>query len=618
MASPTVDQFLGEIVSILRARDGDKLKQYLLIEPPLPRAYTSLVNEVRRAYPRRSQDRLEGKINALLPLQDEGESAGGSWPSFVSFLVHYFGFIRDVNPEQLLETYELLKALLKYAFSLTNHGLSAYWASQCILALSDASMGIVVLPVAISYSRLLAKLAIGLEKRPDLLATFIHRPSFSGAGDSDAFERVTLVESAANTIREAFKKCLSERSAGTAVTGLDPTTGRPAGRRVGIYECANLCLRLFFHCGKPRSAEQIFANIYQQSPALSRFPAAQRVTFLYYLGRYHFANNHFPRAARALQASYLQTPQRFQSNRRIILVYLITANIILGRFPSAQLLARPEATGLAQPAFMPLCKAIRAGDWATFRTLLTLPHPAAEWLWRRRLLLPLRNRAEPLVWRSLARRVFRLVGFQGSLGEASKRAPTLDLADFHAALAALDARADAATAARGAAVPAEYVDPDLDGADDGDGPTNGTTGDGDPAETFDDAASDSGGRRGPGPSFAEAEAGVASLVEQGLLRGYVAHRQRKFVVLGARARPALAAGFPPAAAALRAGRRAAAEEGDEPGGAADDAAVPGWVRDEDRNPGGGGAAGARAGGLGKVGPGSVINLKGARPIGVPG
>ena len=478
-------------------------------------------------------------------------------------------------------------------------------------------MGIVVLPVAISYSRLLAKLAIGLEKRPDLLATFINRPAFSDASNGDAFERVTLVESAANAIREAFKKCLSERSAGVAATGLDPATRRPAGRRIGIYECANLCLRLFFHCGKPRSAEQIFANIYQQSPALSRFPAAQRVTFLYYLGRYHFANNHFPRAARALQAAYAQTPVRFVSHRRSILIYFITANIILGRFPSAQLLARPEAIDLAQPAFAPLCRAIRAGDWATFRTLLTLPHPAAEWLWRRRLLLPLRNRAEPLVWRSLARRVFRLVGFQPSPGEATKRAPTLDLADLQAALVALDARANAISAEGGVAVPAEYVDPDLEGAEDTDDLAEGAVGEGEPAEAHDEGDSEQ-GSSGPGPSLDEVEAGVASLIEQGLLRGYLAHRQRKFVVMGARTQPALAAGFPPAAGALRASRRAAVEEGDEPG-AADDAVVPGWVRDSDRSPGGAaGRAGGGLGRLGKVGPGTVINLKGARPVGVPG
>lgn len=135
--------------------------------------------------------------------------------------------------------------------------------SQCVLALS-ASSGLVVLPTVISLSRTLARLAIGLDKRPDLIAHLTKRES--SAGNEEAGERVTLVESSANVIREAFKKCLSERSGNAS--GID-SNGKPEGRRIGIYSTANLCLKLFFHCRKLRSAEQIFGNIYQQSPPLS-------------------------------------------------------------------------------------------------------------------------------------------------------------------------------------------------------------------------------------------------------------------------------------------------------------------------------------------------------------
>ena len=114
MSTPTIDQFLEEIAHILQAKDGLKLQQYLVIEPPLPPIYSALVNELRRFYPEVSQDQLEKRCSNMLPEDEEG-AVGGSWPAFISFLVQYFAFIRDVNPDQLVETHDMLKSLLKYA-----------------------------------------------------------------------------------------------------------------------------------------------------------------------------------------------------------------------------------------------------------------------------------------------------------------------------------------------------------------------------------------------------------------------------------------------------------------------------------------------------------------------
>ena len=564
-------------------------------------------------------------------------------------------------------------------------------------------MGIAVMNVCVSFSRSLAHVAVGLDKRPDLLASLQSRPALlddllsseSSAGEQR--ERVTLVESAANVIREAFKKCLAERAAATTA-GLDPTTGAPAGRRAGIYRFANLCLRLFFHCGRPRSAEQIFANIGAQSPPLARFPAAQRVAFLYWLGRYHAANGHFPRAARALQAAYAQTLAGFRAQRARILTLLIAAHMLLGRFPSKALWSRPEAAALAQPAFLPLMQAIRLGDWAAFRTLTALPHPAAQWLLRRRLLLPVRSRGEVLLWRGLARRVFVVAGLRPT-PDQPKRAATMDLDDLRIAMAALNAKAEAQVAALldGEQDRAEsWVDPDLAGADDpsedeeldeesggeeedemdgeqGDGledeadndnemdeealpalerddgaeehhdedPTGETNGSEDMASDFalcggsegetertynddgddDDDDDDADGSESdedydaPFPRPDVVAAGAAALVAQGLLRGYVAHRHAKFVVRSkGTGKDPLEVGFPSVWSVLGAGEgQSSIDSEDTDDGsstAAEEDGVPGWVQDEDRS--------LAAGGNGKVGAGTVINLKGARPVGAAG
>jgi hypothetical protein len=429
-------------------------------------------------------------------------------------------------------------------------------------------MGLVVLPTVVSLSRTLARLAIGLDKRPELIQHLSRREST--VGGEEGAERVTLVEGSANTIREAFSKCLSERNGNAS--GVD-SNGRPEGRRIGIYMTANLCLKLFFQCRKLRSAEQVFGNIYSQSPPLALFPASQRVTFLYYLGRYLFANNHFFRAQNALQGAYDQCHVQAIRQRRLILIYLVSANIILGRFPSPQLLQRPEAAGFQQK-FEPLCRAIVRGDLASFRHYLDLDSENADWFLKKRILLQLSNRCEVLVWRSLARRAFVLFGFQGNV--ANKKAPTLSLQDLldlaifleKKALGLIDETPKLNEIAHGqyskSTKSEGYTDPDLlDMAE--------------PAPPL-------------LPTEDEVESIVASLIEQDLLHGFISHSQQRFAITGVKSATPVEVGFPRVWDVIS---------------ARGDGEVPGWVREKKKNPVYGGG----------FGPGMVVNLSGARPAG---
>lgn len=99
-------------------------------------------------------------------------------------------------------------------------------------------MGVIVLPTVLYLSKVLSKLAMGLDRRPELVAHLLRQ---EGRLDrEEATEKVTLVEQSANVVREAFIKCLTDRS------GTPGTQGKPEGRRVGIYLMANVCLKLLF------------------------------------------------------------------------------------------------------------------------------------------------------------------------------------------------------------------------------------------------------------------------------------------------------------------------------------------------------------------------------------
>ncbi|KAL4972203.1 hypothetical protein BDW66DRAFT_164324 [Aspergillus desertorum] len=624
-STPVLDRFISSLAEIVRDRDGVKLQDFLQIEPPLPDVYRQMVDELRDKYPSGSPKEAEllRWCEGLVP-----KSKGGSaWTAFPTFMRLYLCFLRDVNVDNLLETYDMLKVLL----------------NQCVMALGDSQFGIVVLPTVLYLSKVLAKLAMGLDRRPELIA---HLLRLEGGLDQDeSIEKVTLVEKSANVVREAFIKCLTDRS------GTPGVQGKPEGKRVGIYLMANLCLKLLFQCGKLRNAEQMFASISAQSPPLKYFPASQRVTYLYYLGRYLFSNNLFFPAQIALQSAYDQCHRQAINQKRLILTYLITCNIIMGRFPSLQLLQRPEAEGLADK-FIPLCQLIARGDYIAFRDHLTINSPATEWFARKGILLPLRNRCEILVWRSLARKVFIHGGFHGDPQGQAQRGPPpfLYLTKFEAAVRWIQSQhptshpmpttSSFANGLPSAANKSQYgsqivsiaSDPDFDSLDGS--VTNGSALDPSLLSKYDDylrpdgyfdetgqwqsnptkalvdgtpdsdysqyelnpyAESTGEDAHKPSPLIREIESILASLLTQGLMRGYLTHRNPRFAIPGARLRGALPTGFPNVWQTIY-------------GRESKDTVVPGWVQPPSTI-----AKGAPAA-LG--GGGRVVNLSGVRPVGV--
>ncbi|KAH6673552.1 COP9 signalosome-like protein complex subunit 12 [Halenospora varia] len=551
--------FLTSISGFLRTKDAVQLQVYLRVEPPLPDDYTQLSRELKASY--QDSEKLDKLIERLIPENDNGKADEGDvWPGFLAFMKEYLEFWRDVNFEDLLETHTQLSALV----------------NSCITALSNSSYGIIVLPTAIQLSANLAKLAMMLDKRPDLMRRL---RKVADEGEN----RKTLVEGTAESIQRAFTMCLTERSANRNGIGRD---GKPEGKKIGIYSFANMVLKLLFQCRKTRLANQLFTNISQHSPPLALYPASQRVTYLYYLGRFLFANNHFYRAQLCLQSAYDQCHARCINQRRNILIYLISANMILGRFPSRAFMSRPESAGILQK-FAPISKAIRRGDIVAFKKALGPESGNEQWFFRKGILLPLLSRCEVLVWRSLCRQVF-LLTYQFPTDPNSRKAATLDIADLLAAaqycqkvLEGWQKPTDATTFMQAGRTHANSMFmkvPDLIP----------------PAQGVKKLSAQQGTVFGNKmPDLLEMEAIVAGLVQQGLLHGFISHNQGKFAILGAKQRGGpLNAGFPAIWEVLKV---RAEREGR-------DSEVPGWVQGE------------RKGGMG-----GVVNLSGiARPVGSGG
>jgi nuclear mRNA export protein PCID2/THP1 len=411
--------------------------------------------------------------------------------------------------------------------------------------------GAMLLKTSMSLSEALSRLTMMLSRRPDLTVKL-------RSVDEDS-SRKSIAETSAEIIQKIFTTCLTDRSSAR--------DSAPQGKKVGVYMFANLVLRLLFACRRTHPAKQIFTNIQTNSPPLSLYPAAQRVTFLYYLGRFNFSNNHFHRAASCLQEAYLQTPPALLSHRTLILTYLIPCNILLGRLPSRQLLQRPEAQSMA-PIYLPIAGSIKTGNFILFQQCLASNE---TYLFEKGLLLTLTHRLRPLLWRALSRRTF-LLTYVPPADPNSNLAATLSLAHLEITASYIQKRLEGwvpsipAPRGRPHGVTSVFLKAVANNVS--------------PNDTDSTLVPPPGGPKALRPNegllwgnmpvtIDDVEMMVAALIQQGLMRGYIAHSSARFAIIGAKQKggPAVA-GWPNVWQAIRTRTYEEDVDLDE---------VPGWV-----------------------------------------
>jgi nuclear mRNA export protein PCID2/THP1 len=404
----------------------------------------------------------------------------------------------------------------------------SYRFRKCSAALQNDPYGVIILPTVLEYSAVLARLAIGLDKRPELISHL----TLADEGTSSS-----LPELAAMSLRQVASICARDL--------------KPNGKSSAVYKLANLCMKILFQCQKPESIPSFYNIVALLKRPITDYSRGDRVTYLFYLGRYFHYTAQFYYAVMTLERAYLECDIRCLKQRRLILIYLVASGIILGRFPSKSLYQRPEAAGFEE-RFDPICQAMKLGDLATFRVLTSLDSYHADWFLYFGILLQIQTRGEVTVWRSLARRTFAIRSVGASSAEVTTNAKgqqvaaTLDLNDLYVLSEKLAIRALSPTARSNPGIPGKrhtnwvlvedytpadlpplYIDPDFEGLSHEE---LGITKDQLPPQV---------------PTLAQTECWVASLITQKFMVGYISHRLLKFAIKGGRTRPALQAGWPP-------------------------------------------------------------------------
>jgi hypothetical protein len=499
-------QFLTQVRAHVRSASGDQLRAWLQVEPSAPQPYHDLAAELRTQFRRSgtasAPSSLDATIEKCLPEDDDVPDGGATpWPGFVAFMREYLLFWRDVNPGDLLDAHERLSGLV----------------NTCSTAFAHPMYGSLLLQTSMSLSESLCRLTMILNKRPDLMSRKRRR--------ADDENRKSVAETSAEIVQKIFTTCLTDRSSGRY--------SKPEGKKVGVYMFANLVLKLLFACRRTHLAKQIFTNISTNSPPLSLYPASQRVTFLYYLGRFHLSNNHFLWAARCLEGAYLQTPRAFVSHRTNILTYLIPANMLLGRLPSRQLLSRPEAAQTLAPVYAPIAHAVRTGNFVLLQHTLAT-HQA--WLLEKALLLALTYRLRPLLWRALSRKTFILT-YVPDADASSRKAATLELGHLLTVATHVQRRLEGWVPSNPSFSSGGRPPVFLQAVHNTNHPDS---------SSFDSTlAPPPGGPKKLSPNeglvcgnlavtASTVESTVASLIHQGLMHGFIAHAQQRFAIMGAK------------------------------------------------------------------------------------
>ncbi|KAI7900741.1 uncharacterized protein BX663DRAFT_544623 [Cokeromyces recurvatus] len=167
-----------------------------------------------------------------------------------------------------------------------------------------------------------------------------------------------------------------------------------SSKRQGIFHVTNLAFKVYFKLNSVRMCQTFISNIRTGGVELDMFPISQQVTYKYYIGRYALYHGRLKQAQEYLLFAFERCHAQQWHNKRLILHYLIPTRIILGYFPSVQLLEKYQLVG----PYSNLIKMIRSGYIYGFLQHLK---KYFHYFYHHLTFLLLRERGVVLVWRCL-------------------------------------------------------------------------------------------------------------------------------------------------------------------------------------------------------------------------
>ena len=102
----------------IQAKDANQLQSIVLLETPFPPDHLELIQSLQRKYPQsdsNAEQRLVDLVKRVVTETAESQDDEGrpvqSWSSMVTFLVGWMTYLRDMNPDDYVQLFQLLSEL---------------------------------------------------------------------------------------------------------------------------------------------------------------------------------------------------------------------------------------------------------------------------------------------------------------------------------------------------------------------------------------------------------------------------------------------------------------------------------------------------------------------------
>ncbi|KAI9317537.1 hypothetical protein BX666DRAFT_2018967 [Dichotomocladium elegans] len=170
-------------------------------------------------------------------------------------------------------------------------------------------------------------------------------------GQQESTQRKKL-EEAANVISKSFTSCLTDRN---------PLA---QSKKYGTYSMIGILFRIYFKLKQQNLCKNILRALKAvDMPSIENFSPSDRVTFRYYLGRFHFLEEDYSKAENELDLAFKECPQANMKNKELILQILLPIRLMRGVMPSKSLFAQFPKTRVT---YSNIVKSIKKGDIKAF------------------------------------------------------------------------------------------------------------------------------------------------------------------------------------------------------------------------------------------------------------
>lgn len=316
-----VEAFLEAVIGAIDDQDGTSLAILL----SLPEDFT--------------EDRYKQLLPALELMPEPVPSS--FWHSKVGHLMEADEVMEELWPEALRQFLACLKMYRKAKFGsgISSKTLFGAWLGLCQ-----------------TYLRILQS---GGERWHLPLLYKLVDELWQVAKEADAEDPAgQCQEEAARLANKAFTICITDRNPSTE-----------SSRKWGTYRIAGLLFRIYFALGQLGLCNNALRAIgASQLPSLDQFPAPERVTYRYYLGRFYFVNERYSQALTELMAAFKECHRDATTAKRKILHLLVPTRLLVhGAIPHGDVLTRYN---MDQGFYTEALQSIRTGDVLKYRSLL--------------------------------------------------------------------------------------------------------------------------------------------------------------------------------------------------------------------------------------------------------